>query len=72
MIKKSFKRDSEDLLVELLSSRLVELVKLRSESSRIESRILSVQLELLTRKVLFQEVEVHFCMLQELLMIFKE
>jgi len=71
MIKKNFKRDSEDLLVESLLSRLEELQKLKFLNSKIESRTHSALLELLEKKELFQEVVLHFSTLKELLRTLK-
>jgi len=71
MIKKNFKRDSEDLLVESLLSRLEELQKLKFLNSKIESRTHSALLELLEKKELFQEVVLHFSTLKELLRMLK-
>jgi hypothetical protein len=71
MIKKNFKRDSEDLQVESLLSRLEELQKLKFLNSRIESRTHSALLELLEKKELFQEVVLHFSTLKELLRMLK-
>jgi len=71
MIKKNFKRDLEDLLVESLLSRLEELQKLKFLNSKIESRTLSALLELLEKKELFQEVVLHFSTLKELLITLK-
>ena len=67
MIKKNFKRDSEDLLVESLLSRLEELQKLKFLNSKIESRTHSALLELLEKKELFQEEVLPFFTLKELL-----
>ena len=71
MIKKNFKRDSEDLLVESLLSRLEELQKLKFLNLKTESRTHSVLLELLEKKELFQEVVLHFSTLKELLRTLK-
>jgi hypothetical protein len=71
MIKKNFKRDSEDLLVESLLLRLEELQKLKFLNSKIESRTHSALLELLEKKELFQEVVLHFSTLKELLRTLK-
>lgn len=71
MIERNSKKDSEDLPVELLLLRLEELQKLKFQNTKIESRTHSVLLELLEKKVLFQEEELLFSTLKELLRTLK-
>lgn len=65
MIRKNYKKDYLNLLEELESSKLEEHLKLKLEKLKIESKMLSVLLELPLKKVLLLEVDVHCYMLQE-------
>lgn len=61
--RKSYKKDLEDLLVVLQSSKLEDPQKLKYKNRKTESRMLSVLQELPVMKVLFQVVEQPYCML---------
>lgn len=72
MTERNSKKDLEDLPEESPSSRSEELLKLKSVNSKTELKMLYALPELLLMKVLFQEVELLFCMLKELLNMSKE
>ncbi len=63
-IKKSCRKDSQNLREVLESSKSVEAVRSKLEKSRIESPMLSVPLKLLCPKVSSPEEEPHCCMPQ--------
>merc|ERR1712166_1721869 len=66
-IRRNSKKDLEDLPVESVLSRLEELQRLKLANLKIELRTHSALLELLEKKVLFQEEELLFFTLKELL-----
>merc|ERR1712166_1387704 len=70
-IRRNSKKDLEDLPVESVLSRLEELQRLKLANLKIELRTHSALLELLEKKVLFQEEELLFFMLKELLKTLK-
>lgn len=67
MIEKNFKKDFQNLLEVLESSKLVEDLKLKSGKSKIEFKMLFAPPELHWNKVLLLVVDVHYSMLLELL-----
>lgn len=67
MIRKNSKKDFQSFPEVLVSSRLEELLRSKLEKSRIEYRMLSVQLRLPLKKALLSVEDAHCFMLVELL-----